>query len=309
MSPPPTTLTEFFTLCRNATFARTLLYSECMNMQYANLELAELNDLSRTECVGEEAADIHGNRFNGHEDTSLDNSDCSKDISTGSRFLPNEELQSLKHENGNELDTVIDGWNQQKEISDRQNFIKRLSVNPKITLIFFKRIFLPWLSAKATFSSAIKTLTGIVEYLPEQSIAAVLVPSFKEKESILVSDDHCLQDLFAAMSDSQKNYLICTYLDEIGTDLPINDVHIWYKIVEGTQVKVNSMKRMVEELTANVQRISDDRHFGDILLVVAQQFTIYTPQEIVHLMTALCDRFKGVMRFRIKTILKTIVGD
>lgn len=68
------------------------------------------------------------------------------------------------------------------------------------------------------------------------------------------------------------------------------------------------MKRLVEELTANVQRISDDRHFGDILLVVAQQFTIYTPQEIVHLMTALCDRFKGVMRFRIKTILKTIVG-
>uniref|UniRef100_T1HMG5 Uncharacterized protein n=1 Tax=Rhodnius prolixus TaxID=13249 RepID=T1HMG5_RHOPR len=28
MSPPPTTLTEFFTLCRNDTFARTLLYSE-----------------------------------------------------------------------------------------------------------------------------------------------------------------------------------------------------------------------------------------------------------------------------------------
>ncbi|GFU44401.1 helitron_like_N domain-containing protein [Trichonephila clavipes] len=28
MSPPPTTLTEFFTLCKNDTFARTLLYSE-----------------------------------------------------------------------------------------------------------------------------------------------------------------------------------------------------------------------------------------------------------------------------------------
>ncbi|GFQ89304.1 ATP-dependent DNA helicase [Trichonephila clavata] len=28
MSPLPTTLTEFFTLCRNNTFARTLLYSE-----------------------------------------------------------------------------------------------------------------------------------------------------------------------------------------------------------------------------------------------------------------------------------------
>ncbi|GFQ79745.1 ATP-dependent DNA helicase [Trichonephila clavata] len=28
MSPPPTTLTEFFTLCRNDTFARTLLFSE-----------------------------------------------------------------------------------------------------------------------------------------------------------------------------------------------------------------------------------------------------------------------------------------
>ncbi|XP_076759818.1 uncharacterized protein LOC143428657 [Xylocopa sonorina] len=28
MSPPPTTLTEFYTLCRNDTFARTLLYSE-----------------------------------------------------------------------------------------------------------------------------------------------------------------------------------------------------------------------------------------------------------------------------------------
>ncbi|GFQ93146.1 ATP-dependent DNA helicase [Trichonephila clavata] len=28
MSPPPTTLTEFLTLCRNDTFARTLLYSE-----------------------------------------------------------------------------------------------------------------------------------------------------------------------------------------------------------------------------------------------------------------------------------------
>ncbi|GFU96246.1 helitron_like_N domain-containing protein [Trichonephila clavipes] len=28
MSPPPTTLTEFFTLCKNYTFARTLLYSE-----------------------------------------------------------------------------------------------------------------------------------------------------------------------------------------------------------------------------------------------------------------------------------------
>ncbi|GFT98901.1 uncharacterized protein LOC104236095 [Trichonephila clavipes] len=28
MSPPPTTLTEFFTLCKNVTFARTLLYSE-----------------------------------------------------------------------------------------------------------------------------------------------------------------------------------------------------------------------------------------------------------------------------------------
>ncbi|GFR27826.1 ATP-dependent DNA helicase [Trichonephila clavata] len=28
MSPPPTTLTEFFTLCRSDTFSRTLLYSE-----------------------------------------------------------------------------------------------------------------------------------------------------------------------------------------------------------------------------------------------------------------------------------------
>ncbi|GFX26846.1 ATP-dependent DNA helicase [Trichonephila clavipes] len=28
MSPPPTTLTEFFTLCKNDTYARTLLYFE-----------------------------------------------------------------------------------------------------------------------------------------------------------------------------------------------------------------------------------------------------------------------------------------
>ncbi|GFR26738.1 ATP-dependent DNA helicase [Trichonephila clavata] len=49
MSPPPTTLTEFFTLCRNDIFARTLLYSEVPTYFTWNFQQENFSVVSKVE--------------------------------------------------------------------------------------------------------------------------------------------------------------------------------------------------------------------------------------------------------------------
>lgn len=286
----------------------SLVANQNMNILYANMELAELNDFSSTELATEKTEDINVNKIYDREDSTIDDSDRIVQISKNdsANILPTEELVDLKNESERELDIIVADWKKQITVSDRQNFITHLSANPKS--IFLSRIFAPWLRSEETFLDAVETLVGIVGYLPQQSINMLFIPIFMEKECVLIREDQWLQDLFVSMTDSQKNNLLCSYLDEVGTELQNNDIHILYKFIERTQLNVNTIKRLLEQLLTNIEHISSDRYLGNMLLLIAQQFSTNTPQEIIHLMAALCNQFKGVMRYRIKTILKTVAG-
>ncbi|XP_039294924.1 uncharacterized protein LOC120353835 [Nilaparvata lugens] len=206
---------------------------------------------------------------------------------------------------------LISVWTQLDTNDARMTLTRSLANVALYHLFLCQTLLLPWLCS-SDFENATEIVDSIADILPkisEVSVKELLLPLITTVNGIFVKNLNLLSDIMSKLDNKHWGALLRQFLITTNVSLEKWQLAIVIKLLEPANedsIDAECINRLVNLLSSSVDEFINDKDFGNVLIAVA--LLIYKSQKLsesIETLKEAAERYKGIMRFKVMSIIKS----
>ncbi|RZF48771.1 hypothetical protein LSTR_LSTR013720 [Laodelphax striatellus] len=206
---------------------------------------------------------------------------------------------------------LISIWTQ-LESSEAKMALSRSLANVALYNVFLcQALLLPWLNSSdfENEKEIVDSIAGILPKISEVSIKELMLPLISQPNGIFVKNLNLLADIMCRLDNKQWGALLRQFLIITNVSLEKWQLSVAIKLLEPLtedSVDAGSVARLINLLNSSVEEFVSDKDFGNLMIAVA--VLVHKSEKLSESIGTLkeaAERYKGIMRFKVMSIIKS----
>ncbi|RZF40912.1 hypothetical protein LSTR_LSTR010996 [Laodelphax striatellus] len=206
---------------------------------------------------------------------------------------------------------LISIWTQLESCEAKMALSRSLANVALYNVFLCQALLLPWIlySDFENEKEIVDSIAGILPKISEVSIKELMLPLISQPNGIFVKNLNLLADIMCRLDNKQWGALLRQFLITTNVSLEKWQLPVAIKLLEPLtedSIDAGSVARLINLLNSSVEEFVSDKDFGNLMIAVA--VLVHKSEKLSESIATLkeaAERYKGIMRFKVMSIIKS----